>query len=128
MNWTLLGLAMAGGAVGAGARFLLGDWLLREAGEHWPWGTLVANLAGSFLAGLIFALLEGRGASAPHWRALLIVGLVGGLTTWSALMLETLLFARRGRSGTLFLYFATTLLGGLVLVWAGARLGEILRG
>ena len=128
MNWSLLGLAMAGGAVGAGARFLLGDWLLRRAGEQWPWGTLAANLIGSFLAGLVFSMLEGRGPSALYWRALLIVGVVGGLTTWSALMLETLLYMRSGRGSTLTLYFGTTLVGGLLLVWAGARLGELLRG
>ena len=128
MNWQLLGWAMAGGAVGAGARFLLGGWLLRQAGDHWPWGTLASNLLGSFLAGLLFSLLEGRGPSAVYWRALLIVGVMGGLTTWSALMLESLLYLRSGRSGTLLLYFLTTLVGGLFLVWAGARLGDLLRG
>ena len=128
MNWQQLGLAMAGGAVGAGARFLMGDWLRRHAGDHWPWGTLAANLLGSFLAGLLFSVLEGRGPSAVYWRALLIVGVMGGLTTWSALMLESLLYLRSGRSSTLLLYFLTTLLGGLFLVWAGARLGELLRG
>jgi CrcB protein len=128
MNWQLLGLAMAGGAVGAGARVLLGGWLLRQAGDHWPWGTLAANLIGSFLAGLLFSVLEGRGPSAVYWRALLIVGVMGGLTTWSALMLESLLFLRSGRESTLLAYFGTTLIGGLLLVWAGARLGELLRG
>jgi CrcB protein len=128
VNWQLLGLAMAGGAVGAGARFLLGGWLLRQAGDHWPWGTLAANLIGSFLAGLLFSVLEGRGPSAVYWRALLIVGVMGGLTTWSALMLESLLFLRSGRESTLLAYFGTTLIGGLLLVWAGARLGELLRG
>jgi CrcB protein len=128
MNWTLLALAMAGGAVGAGTRFLLGGWLLRQAGDHWPWGTLAANLIGSLLAGLLFSLLEGRGPSAVYWRALLIVGVMGGLTTWSALMLESMLYLRSGRSSTLLLYFATTLVGGLLLVWLGARLGEMLRG
>jgi CrcB protein len=63
-----------------------------------------------------------------YWRALLIVGVMGGLTTWSALMLESLLYLRSGRSSTLLLYFLTTLVGGLLLVWAGARLGEMLRG
>ena len=128
MNWQLLGLAMAGGAVGAGLRFLLGGYLTRQAGDHWPWGTLAANLIGSFLAGLLFSILEGRGPFAVYWRALLIVGVMGGLTTWSALMLESLLYLRSGRESTLLAYFATTLAGGLLLVWMGARLGELLRG
>jgi len=128
VNWQLLGLAMAGGALGAGARFLMGSWATRHAGGHWPWGTLAANLIGSFFAGFIFSMLEGRGPSAVYWRALLIVGVMGGLTTWSALMLESLLYLRSGRSSTLLLYFLTTLVAGLLLVWAGARLGELLRG
>jgi len=127
MKWTLLALAMAGGAVGAGARFLLGGFMTRHAGDHWPWSTLAANLIGSFLAGLIFSALEGRGPSAVYWRALLIVGVMGGLTTWSALMLESLLYLRSGRETTLLAYFGTTLAAGLFLVWVGARLGEFLR-
>lgn len=127
MNWPMLGLVMAGGALGAAARYLLGDWLLRRAGEGMPWGTLASNLLGSFAVGLLFTWLEGRGPSAPYWRAFLIVGVLGALTTWSALMLETLLYARSERYPTLFGYFGLTLVGGLLLVWAGARLGELLR-
>lgn len=127
MNWTLLGLVMAGGALGAGARHLLGDWLLRQAGSGMPWGTLACNLIGSFAAGLLFAWLEGRGPTAMYWRAFLIVGVLGALTTWSALMLETMLFIRSGRETTLLAYFGITMAGGLLLVWAGVRLGELLR-
>ena len=128
MNWRLLALVMAGGALGAGARHLLGGWLLRQAGNALPWGTLACNLLGSFAAGLLFAWLEGRGPSALYWRAFLIVGVLGALTTWSALMLESMLFLRSGRESTLLAYFGLTLVGGLCLVWAGARLGELLRG
>ena len=56
------------------------------------------------------------------------MGVLGALTTWSALMLETLLYFRAGRQSSLLLYFATTMAGGLLLVWAGARLGDLLRG
>jgi CrcB protein len=128
VNWTLLAIVMAGGALGAALRHLLGEFLLRQAGNHWPWGTLACNLIGSFAAGLLFSYLQGRGPSALYWRAFLIVGVLGALTTWSALMLETLLLARSGREGSLLAYFGTTLLGGLLLVWVGARLGDWLRG
>jgi CrcB protein len=128
MNWGLLGVVMLGGALGAATRLLLGDLLVRRVGEAWPWGTLASNLLGSFAVGLVFSLLQDRGPSALYWRAFLIVGLIGGLTTWSALMLETLLYARTARTGTMLAYFATTLAGGLLLVWLGARLGDWLRG
>ena len=122
-----LALVMAGGALGAGLRFWLGDALLRQLGERLPWGTLAANLAGAFAVGLLAEWLQDRGPQAPYWRAFLIVGVLGALTTYSSLVLEMLLFARGGRGGTALAYLAITLGAGLALVWAGARLGAMLR-
>jgi CrcB protein len=124
----VLALVMLGGALGAGARHLVGAWLLRRIESGWPLGTLAVNLAGAFLAGLLFAWLEGRGQAATYWRAFLIVGFLGGLTTFSAMMLECLLFERTGRPGMVVAYLAASLAGGLVLVWAGALAGRALHG
>lgn len=128
MNWSLLGLVMAGGALGAAGRHLVGGWMLRHVGEGLPWGTLAVNLVGSFAAGLLFAWLEGRGPSALYWRAFLMVGVLGALTTYSALMLELLMLGRNGRGGAMLGYLALSLVSGLALVWLGARLGGWLRG
>ena len=127
MNLQLLGVVMAGGALGAAGRHLIGGWILRHAGNSLPWGTLAVNLIGSFAAGFLFVWLENRGPSALYWRAFLIVGILGALTTYSALMLEALLLTRTGRSGALLGYLALTLAGGFFLVWAGARLADLLR-
>ena len=128
-GWTQqLLLVMAGGALGAAGRFCLGGALLRSFGNGIPWGTLAANLIGSFAVGFIAVWLEGRGPSALYWRAFLIVGVLGGLTTFSALMLEALLFARAQRNDLLLAYLGGTLVAGLLLVWAGARLAEAMRG
>jgi CrcB protein len=127
MNWNLLGLVMAGGAIGAGARHLLGSWLLQRFGDGLPWGTLAVNLGGSLLAGFLLVWLEGRGTLAAPLRGFLIVGVLGGLTTYSALMLECLLYAKSGRGGALAGYLVLTLVGGLLLVWLGARLGEAVK-
>ena len=126
--WQQLVLVMLGGALGAAGRFWLGGAMLRQFGSGIPWGTLAANLIGSFAVGYIAVWLEGRGPSALYWRAFLIVGLLGGLTTFSALMLETLLFARTQRNDLLLAYLGGTLVAGLLLVWAGARLAEAMRG
>ena len=127
-GWTQqLLLVMAGGALGAAGRFCLGGALLRSFGNGIPWGTLAANLVGSFAVGFIAVWLEGRGPSALYWRAFLIVGVLGGLTTFSALMLEALLFARAQRNDLLLAYLGGTLVAGLLLVWAGARLAEAMR-
>ena len=120
----ILVLVMLGGALGAGARHLVGEWMLRQFASAWPLGTLAVNLGGAFLAGLAFAWLESRGPAAVPWRAFLIVGVLGGMTTFSALMLECLLFARGERPGMVVAYLGASLVGGLALVWLGAWLGR----
>lgn len=127
MNWNLLLIVMAGGALGAGMRHLIGGWLLRQLGTGVPWGTLAVNLLGSFAAGFLLVWLEGRGPSALYLRAFLIVGVLGGLTTYSALMIECLIYARSAKPGLLVGYLAATLAGGFALVWAGARVAELIR-
>nr|WP_298125982.1 fluoride efflux transporter CrcB [uncultured Pseudoxanthomonas sp.] len=125
--WQQLALVMAGGALGAAARFWLGGVLLRQLGTGFPWGTFAVNMIGSFAAGFLAIWLEGRGPSALYWRAFLLVGVLGALTTYSALMVECLLFARTERQGVAFGYLAVTLLTGLLLVWLGARLADAVR-
>lgn len=125
--WSQLLLVMAGGALGAAGRFWIGGALLRRFGDGMPWGTLAANLVGAFLAGFIAVWLEARGPSALYWRAFLIVGVLGGLTTYSALMLECLLFARSQRSEQALVYLGVTLVAGLLLVWLGARAATLMR-
>jgi CrcB protein len=127
MNWNLLLIVMAGGALGAAMRHITGAWLLKQLGSGFPWGTITVNLVGSFAAGFLLVWLEGRGPSAAYLRAFLIVGVLGGLTTYSALMLECLLYTRAARPGLMAGYLAATLLGGFALVWAGARLAELAR-
>ena len=125
--WQQLVLVMLGGALGAGGRFWIGGALLRRVGDGLPWGTLAANFIGAFAAGFLAIWLEARGPSALYWRAFLIVGVLGGLTTYSALMLECLLFARSHRNDQLLVYLAITLVGGLALVWLGARTATWIR-
>ena len=125
--WQQLMLVMLGGALGAGGRFWIGGALLRRVGDGLPWGTLAANFIGAFAAGFLAIWLEARGPSALYWRAFLIVGVLGGLTTYSALMLECLLFARSHRNDQLLVYLAITLVGGLALVWLGARTAALIR-
>jgi len=126
--WQQLGVVMAGGALGAALRFWMGGALLRQLGNGLPWGTLAANLIGAFAVGFVAVWLQGRDGAAVLWRAFVIVGFLGGLTTYSALMLEMLLFVRSQRSGLAMAYLAGTLVFGLVLVWLGAEVAERVRG
>lgn len=125
--WQQLLLVMAGGALGAGGRYWLGGLMLRRIGDGMPWGTLASNLIGSFAIGFLAVWLEGRGQAALYWRAFLIVGLLGGLTTYSSLMIECLLMARGERAGHWLPYLGLTLVLGLLLVWLGAKAAATLR-
>ena len=125
--WQQLALVMCGGALGAGGRYWLGGVLLRRLGEGIPWGTLAANLLGSFAIGVLAVWLEGRGPQALYWRAFLIVGVLGGLTTYSSLMLEVLLLARGPRSTVALAYLGSSLMLGLLLVWLGTRVAAGIR-
>lgn len=124
----MLLLVMAGGAVGAGARFLIGDWLLRQLGAGFPWGTFAVNLLGSFGAGLLLVWLQ-KPEVAPWLRPLLMTGLLGGLTTYSALMVDCLLVWRElERPGLALAYLGLTLLLGVAALLGGWLLGQLLRG
>jgi CrcB protein len=125
--WQQLALVMAGGALGAAMRFWLGGMLLRQLGSGFPWGTFTVNMIGSFAAGFLAIWLEARGPSAIYWRAFLMVGVLGALTTYSALMVECLVFARSDRQGSALGYLAVTLVMGLLLVWLGARVAGAVR-
>lgn len=80
-------LVLAGGAVGTGLRAVLTE-VFPIADGAWPWATFAVNIVGSFLLGLLVALLSVRVAAPPHLRAGLGAGLLGGFTTYSAFAVE----------------------------------------
>jgi CrcB protein len=123
-----LAVVMAGGALGAAGRFLVGQWLMRHAEGGFPWGTLAVNLLGSLAAGFLLGALDERSPQFLWWRLFLMVGVLGGFTTYSALMVEVLLLARAPKPPLLAAYLVATLVGGLLLVWLGFRAGLALRG
>ena len=125
--WQQLVLVAAGGALGAAGRFVISGWMTRAMGADFPWGTLAVNLLGSLLAGFLLVWLEGRGPAGLMWRAFLIVGVLGGLTTFSALMVELYLLQRGGGPHWGGIYLAASLVGGLGLLWLGMRVADLLR-
>lgn len=120
MQFVLIGF---GGAIGAWLRWAVGLATLKHLGSGFPWGTLAVNLLGSLAAGLVLAWLDDRGPPATCARAFLLVGVLGGFTTWSAMMVDVLLLARGARPILAGAYLALTLCGGLLAValgwWAG---------
>jgi fluoride exporter len=81
-------LVMAGGAMGAAARYHSGIAVAGLAGDRWPWATLTVNVLGALLIGMLAGWAMARDLAEP-WRLFLGVGLLGGFTTFSAFSLET---------------------------------------
>ena len=112
-----------GGAIGTVSRYLLDAHHPVPPG-HFPWVTLLINLSGSFAIGLLVPLTEHVAPRAPLARPFLVVGFLGGWTTYSTLAVEATLLAKDGDVANFFAYLAATVLGGLALVAAGHALGR----
>ncbi len=114
-----IGLVMCGGGLGAASRYSISLLAARAWGAHFPWGTLVVNLSGCFLIGVLFALADRARFLTPDIRLLLITGYLGALTTFSSFALETV---SAGRAGMIFQPLANILannIGGLALTFFG---------
>jgi CrcB protein len=94
---TVLAVALAG-ALGALARWGIGSWFGHRL-SWFPWGTLVINVSGSFVLGVLFAVLVERNAGSPTMRVALMTGLLGAYTTFSTFSLETFRLFEEGATG-----------------------------
>ena len=119
----LIGLA---GFAGTVLRYGLSGWTARRFGETFPLGTLVVNMIGCFLAGLLFYLMFDRYLVNQTIRTVVIIGLLGGFTTFSSFGLQTFTLLRDGEMGLALLNIAASNLGGLLMVWFGYSLARIL--
>jgi CrcB protein len=79
----------AGGAVGSVLRYTLTNAVVRAVGTAFPYGTVLVNVIGSFVIGILYVWLMERMGARPELRAFLIVGVLGGFTTFSSFSLET---------------------------------------
>ncbi len=109
-----------GAAVGANARFWIGEFFKARWEHPFPWATLTINLLGSFLIGLAVVILAGRPA---HWHLFVVVGLLGGFTTFSAFSIENVRLMQEGQAGLSLLYSLGSCGLGISLAWAGFVIG-----
>ena len=119
----LIGVA---GFIGTIGRYWLADVIAKRYGETFPFGTLVVNLTGCFLAGLLFYLLQERFVASPTARTVVFVGFLGGFTTFSSFGLQTFTLLQNGEFGLATFYLTASNFVGLLLVWAGYTLARIL--
>jgi len=121
-----------GSAVGGVFRYLLGGLIQRLAGGTFPLGTLVINVTGSFLVGLLYRYAADSAAITPEIRAMLTIGLCGGYTTFSSFSYETVRLIEDGEAGRALTYVGLSVLlsvGGTMLgIAAGRELVGLRRG
>lgn len=110
-----------GGAIGAVLRYGVSSWSATAYGTGFPFGTLIVNLVGCFLIGLVFGLGESRGIN-PLFRIFFITGFLGALTTFSSYALETM---NSGDMKLAIANIAVNNIGGLILVKVGLMLARV---
>ncbi|OYW21296.1 MULTISPECIES: fluoride efflux transporter CrcB [unclassified Sphingomonas] len=113
-----LSLVMLGGALGAAARYLVGQAMLGWLGSNYPWGTLAVNLIGGLAMGVLVGMLA-RMASGEQARLFLAVGVLGGFTTFSAFSLELVTMLERGAMLTALGYALASVIGAVLALFAG---------
>lgn len=118
---TLLAVTIGGG-VGSAARYALTLYCESLFGREFPYGIFLANVVGSFAIGLCFVFLLERATLPEIWRPILMVGFLGGFTTFSTFSLQTVAMIHEGQ----YLEAAAYILGSVILSIAGAWAGILL--
>ena len=113
-RWNQVAVLSIGGVLGVNARYWLGIVINRWAGVQFPWATFAINVSGSFAIGFLSVLLT-RWLPHPHARLLVVVGFLGGYTTFSSFSFESLALLERGEVG-------------LCIAHGGQRRGGVRRG
>jgi CrcB protein len=117
-------LVLFGGGAGALARYIVGTSIAERVGTRFPSaGTMVINITGSFLIGFLMAILTQRLAN-PNWRLLLVVGFLGGYTTFSSFEYETLQAVESGAMWMGLLNVVGSVVLGYLAVWIGSAIGK----
>ena|ERR1035437_2254078 len=113
-----------GGFLGSIARFWVGIYIGNRLGMRFPYGTVVINISGSFLIGLIVTLIAQRTHWNANWSYLIPIGFIGAYTTFSTFELETFRSFREGEVLLAFLNVTLSVVLGFVAVWLGVVTGR----
>jgi CrcB protein len=108
-----------GAGIGGTLRFVLGGWMAERWGTSFPWHTLVINVSGAFLLGVLMAFAVDRGLVSPEVRIFFGVGVLGGFTTFSTLSYESIALIEEG----LVLQGLANMFGSGILGMAAAVIG-----
>jgi CrcB protein len=113
------------GILGGLLRFVTGYWVTAHYPRHFFVGTLAVNIVGCLIIGYLYGAFLARPEAPLYLKAGLIVGFVGGLTTFSSFSLDTLRLLDNGQAPLAIGYAAASVFGGLLATWAGLYLTKI---
>jgi CrcB protein len=111
-----------GGFFGSIARFLVQDWFVQLTDSKIPWGTFTANILGSMIIGIVYAIVARQGYFSSELKLLVAVGFCGGFTTFSSFAVENLNLLREGAFFPFAAYTLLSVASGLLMVWVGMSL------
>jgi CrcB protein len=111
-------IVLLGGAIGSLARYLAGTALMSRYSGRFPLGTVIVNVTGCFLIGAVMTALTQKMAH-PNWRLFLVVGFLGGYTTFSSFAWETYISVRDGSPLVGLFNVITSVFLGYLAVWLG---------
>lgn len=117
-------LVAAGGAAGSVCRYLTGIFMTRILGPAFPWGTLTVNVLGSFAIGFLAELVARKLNASMEMRLLLVVGFLGGFTTFSSFSLDTMALMERGAMLAALTYVLVSVVLSLLAAFGGLSLGR----
>ncbi len=109
----------AGGALGSVLRFWMSTWVYGRMGRDFPYGTLAVNVLGCLLMGMLFVWLTERLNFTPLWRAGLLIGVLGGFTTFSAFSMETVNLIEEGAPLKALFNIAASVIVCVGSTWVG---------
>lgn len=114
----------AGGAIGSVLRYALSIWVHSGFGRGFPYGTLAVNVLGSLAMGILFVLFTERFADSPVWRAALLIGVLGGFTTFSSFSIETMNLIEQGETWKAAVNVTASVTLCLGATWVGIVAGR----
>ena len=117
-------VVLAGAGLGGLARYVAGTWIMAKYGGRFPLGTFVINITGAFFIGILMTLLTERFQPHPNWRLFLVVGVLGGYTTFASFEYETYQAVRDGERWLGLLYVGGSVVLGYLGVWLGSVLAS----
>ena len=124
VNFSDFFLVFVGGGMGSALRFYTGVWILQSFNPYFPIGTLVVNLIGCFLLGLILGIAETKNWLGDHATLLLGTGFCGGFTTFSTFSVEANELLKAGQWLMLAGYLIGSVGVGIFFAYLGYRIGK----